>query len=88
MKIVKVIIFLGMLIISTVAVGKSSNIPVEPKSGDWMCMAVAEKILGSNLNCDATGVDMSKGKATNKAIKKCNKDCPTRCKLEVCVYIR
>jgi hypothetical protein len=88
LRVIAFVIFATVLMGGAVAVGQCSKASAAPQSGDWMCMAVAEKVFGSHLSCDATGVDKNRETAKKESVKKCNSDCPTKCKVEVCIYLR
>jgi len=80
MKVIKIIFSLLFLF----AIG-SNVTATQPKY--WMCTAVAEKVLGTRLTCDATATNINKKIASNKAVQKCNNDCPTKCKPQLCIPI-
>jgi hypothetical protein len=52
----------------------------------WMCVSKAE-VFGAKRACDATGVDKNKKTAVEKATKKCQKDCFSKCSLQVCIPV-
>lgn len=83
-----ILVAVALLLLATCVAGQmycSAPAKASPPNY-WMCVSKAE-IFGAKRACDATGVDKNKKTAVEKATQKCQKDCFSKCSLQVCIPV-
>jgi hypothetical protein len=56
--------------------------------GVWVCLAVTDKTLEPDYDCEAKGYSRNKKRAEEKALEKCEDKCYAECKVEACIRRR
>jgi len=87
---IEYVIMAGIIFILIMALSQACcTTPVQASApGVWVCLAVTEKTLEPDYDCEAKGYSRSKRIAKEKALEKCEDKCYAECKVEACIRRR